>query len=301
MIEMIYICIPAYNRLELTIACVKSIQQQSYSDYEIVICEHSPGYETYNKLKKEFPDIVLLKGDESMWWTAATNLCITYVLKNCSDADYVLTINNDTELDSDCIRKLIRTSEKYSSSIVGSVNLLIDKKNKIEPSALHKRKVFGVELYSSVNQWEDSINEFSGCISVDALSGKGVLMPVTVYKTLGLYNDELLPHYHADTEFTIRAKRGGYNLYLNYDAKTFSHHTETGISARNSSMSISAFIESFSSIKSTRHLTTLKNRTRLLYGSKYPFYLAINLIGIIGGFFRRYLRSKYLNLMKSKH
>ena len=64
---MIFICIPVFERLQLTVNCIKSIKRQTYTDYTIVVCEHSPNDTTYNELKKLFPEVVLLRGDESMW------------------------------------------------------------------------------------------------------------------------------------------------------------------------------------------------------------------------------------------
>ena len=288
---MIYICIPVFNRLDYTIRCIESIHRQFVIDYKIVICEHSPTEENFNELKQGYPEIILLRGDESMWWTGATNRCVEYVISHASNDDFVFTLNNDTELDEDCLKMISMSASEHPDSIIGCVNLLYDQKTRIEPSAQKKRKFLGLDLYGRVNQWGDDLKDFRGIEEVNALSGKGVLIPVSVFKKIGLYNSEMLPHYHADTEFTIRASKAGYKILLNYSAKLYSHHEETGLTARTSENTLKAFLHGFSSIKSTRHYPSLKNRAKLIYGDTYRIYLLINLIGVWGGFIKRYIKS----------
>ncbi len=295
---MIYICIPTFHRLSYTIKCINSIYDQVFKDYKIVICEHSPTEENYNELQENFPEIIFLRGNEEMWWSGAINRCVAHVMSRASDNDYVFTLNNDTELDEDCLKKLTKTAAEHPDSIIGCVNLLYDQKSRIEPSAQKRGKFFGLNLYRSVNCWGDDLKEFRGIIEVNALSGKGVLIPVSIFKTIGLYNAEMLPHYHADTEFTIRASRAGFKVLLNYSAKIYSHHKETGLTARTSGNTLKAFLRGFSSVKSTRHYPTLKNRAKLIHGDKSHIYFLVSLIGVWGGFIRRYtitVVSKLLN------
>lgn len=42
--------------------------------------------------------MVVLNGDEDLWWAGATNLGIKYVLENIKDSDFILTLNNDVEV-----------------------------------------------------------------------------------------------------------------------------------------------------------------------------------------------------------
>lgn len=286
---MIYICIPVLNRLELTVNCINSIKNQTYKNFKIVICEHSNDFRTFTELKNRFPELILLKGDESMWWTAATNTCIKYVLEKSDDQDYVFTLNNDTELEQNCLLTLADYIRDYPDSIFGCVNLLYDEKNKVEPSAQIERNIFGFHFYRNLNNWRDDISNFSGLHEVEALSGKGVLVPVKIYKDIGLYNEQMLPHYHADTEFIIRASNNGYSVYLAYKAKLYSNYQETGHTSRSPMMTYQEFIKSFWDIKSTRHFVTLRNKAKLIYGKKYPVYLLIKLVNIIGGFVKRRL------------
>jgi GT2 family glycosyltransferase len=42
-------------------------------------------------------------------------------------------------------------------------------------------------------------------VYVEAMPGNGVLIHRSVFEEIGLYNEKMLPHYHADSEFVMRA------------------------------------------------------------------------------------------------
>lgn len=289
---MIYICIPVFDRPDRTRACLESIFQQGYRDFRVVMCDHSPSGDIGAGLQQEFNEIVILRGDPSMWWTAATNRCVEYALEQGAPGDYVFTLNNDTVLEKNCLEVLINSVTDDPKLIPGCVNLLrTEGEARIEPSAQLKVSFAGFLRYRNADTMGDPLNGRSDMRPVDTLSGKGVLIPMAVFEQIGLYNEKMLPHYHADTEFSVRAARYGYRLRLHYGARLWSWHEETGINARNSSTGIGPFLKGFGSVKSTRHLPTLINLNRLLHGWKFPFYLALNLAGITAGFLRRYFRS----------
>ncbi|MFN5965715.1 MAG: glycosyltransferase family 2 protein, partial [Pseudanabaena sp.] len=54
----------------------------------------------------------------------------------------------------------------------------------------------------------------SEIIQVDALAGNGVLISRQVFTQIGLYNEKFLPHYHADSEMTMRAHSRGIKVFV---------------------------------------------------------------------------------------
>jgi GT2 family glycosyltransferase len=54
-------------------------------------------------------------------------------------------------------------------------------------------------------------------IKVDALPGNGVLIRRSVFDRIGLYNARFCPHYHADSELIMRARKAGIEAYITPD------------------------------------------------------------------------------------
>ena len=284
----IYICIPIHNRIELTMNCLRSIYRQDYKNFQVIICDDGSIDNSSEIIKNNFKD-----GDGNLWWAGATNACIRYVLKSANNEDYIFTLNNDTELNKDCLKILLNVATLNPKSIIGAINLFYDERSRIEPSAQKENSFLGFKYFTKVNKWGESITSYSGNATVSALSGKGVLLPVRIFKEIGIYNSDLLPHYHADTEFSIRAARNGYKLLLNFDAKVFSHQQESGIGTRTSKPNIKEFFMSFGRINSAHHFKSLKNRSKLIYKKMYLLYLFLNILGIFLGFLKRYSTSKF--------
>ena len=283
----IFICIPVHNRIEYSLKCIESIKAQQYTNYKIIICDDGSSDNTSKIISENHSDVVIIKGAGNLWWTGGTNECVKLALEYADDEDYVYTLNNDTELLSDTLTKLIEISSQNKGSIIGTLNLFYDNPNLIENSAFKRNVLFG---YSRLHKFGQFNNEIDKLRVVDALSGKGVLIPIKTFKEIGLYNSKMLPHYHADFEFTYRAKKTGHPLYLSTSARLLSHQYLSGTGSVTSKVNFKEFILSFNNIKSTHHLPSLINFHKLIYGKTYPFYLFLSLLFIHLGFAKRYFR-----------
>jgi GT2 family glycosyltransferase len=292
MYPCIYICIPVFNRINYTLKCIESIKKQSYSNYRIIICDDGSTDGTYDVIINQFPEIILLKGTGNMWWAGATNMCIQKALTLGHNEDYVFTLNNDTELLEDSLVKAIELAGSLPQAIIGSVNVFQNDPSKIEPSAFKRsNKLFFKMLPVRIHNLGDYIPQNIEFIEVDAFAGKGVLIPLETFRKVGLYNSNLLPHYHADTEFTLRARALGYKLFYCYKSKVLSHHYLTGTGTMNKNLK--EFIRSFSNIKSAIHYKSILNFSKLVYGEKYRPYLYWQLIRIVLGYFKRFFKKSY--------
>jgi GT2 family glycosyltransferase len=63
--------------------------------------------------------------------------------------------------------------------------------------------------HGQLNEQREPAVATSALLRVDALPGNGVLWHRSVLQDIGLFNDRLLPHYHADSELVMRAVASG--------------------------------------------------------------------------------------------
>jgi GT2 family glycosyltransferase len=290
---MIYICIPVFNRVAYTRKCIQSIHKQSFSEYSIIICDDGSTDSTSDLISAEFPDVIVIKGDGNLWWSGATNKCIEYVFNIASAEDFVFTLNNDTELASDTLKILVDFSKSNPESIVACGNYFNNEKNRLEATAFIARGNWPFALYHGLLfPWGQDADQLEQKIyRVSSVSGKGVLIPVYVFKKVGLYNSEKLPHYHGDTEFIRRASDSGYKVFLNLNAIIYTDQNASGIGQVNSRISFMEFIHSFGSLRSENYFKSLYNRSRLIYHKKWFIFLVFNLISIWVRFLIRYFGS----------
>ena len=172
---------------------------------------------TSEMIQKEFPEVVLLNGDGNLWWTGATNLGVKYVLENTVQADYILTLNDDTIIQPNYLETLLECAAKHQRSLIGSIAIKNDDRMTIEDGGVKINWCTAkFKFLVRGKKYKIIVNEEPTVIPVDVLSGRGTLIPLETFHEIGLYDFLRLPHYGADYEFSHRAKKKGYNLFINY-------------------------------------------------------------------------------------
>jgi GT2 family glycosyltransferase len=172
-------------------------------------------------IANEFPDVIVLHGDGNLWWTGAMNEGIRYALSISQDTDHILVLNDDLVVPKDYIASLYRLISKFPNTLIGSVILDISNKDTILTGG------------SKVNWWNAKRHNLDvgknwasfpkGFYNeVSTLTGRGVLIPIRVFRELGLYN-QLHYKQYGDTELPKRAEKAGYRLIVSYDAVVYSH------------------------------------------------------------------------------
>lgn len=288
----VYICIPVYNRLEYTLKCIESIRNQTFQSFRIVICDDGSTDGTFEIISEKFPEVIIVKGTGSLWWAGATNMAVSEAIRTGKASDFVYTLNNDTELLADTLENAVSLASANPGSIIGSVNVFFEDPSKIEPSAFKRtNRLLFRKMPVRIHTLGDPVPQGKEFIDVDAFAGKGVLIPFAAFEKAGLYNSEMLPHYHADTEFTLRAQQYGFRLLYSYRSKVLSHQYLTGSGTMNKSLK--EFIRSFKNIKSAIHYQSVVNFSKLAYGNSYRPYLFWQLARIVLGYIRRFFRKSY--------
>lgn len=284
----IFICIPVFNRLPFTINCINSLLNQTYQNVHIIICDDGSKDGTSQYISSNFPFITLLPGDGNLWWAGGTNKCIEYALSVCSRGDFVYTMNNDSYIYPNVLSDLINEAQRNPKAILGCVNVTNSNLNHIEPSAFKEQNTFLFpRLLRAINKWNEDLDSITfDFVNVDSLSGKGCLIPIDIFKEIGLYNSEKLPHYYADTEFTYRAKKKGFSILLLYNLRIVSFTEESGLGQLNSRPNFRDFVWGFFNIKSSHHLKSVNNFSKLIYGNYYSFYFLYTILGTIFDYFR---------------
>jgi len=123
------------------------------------------------------------------------------------------------------------------------------------------------------------------------LPGRGTLVPVECFRTVGLFDERRLPQYGADYEFSVRASRSGYRLLMQFGSPVYSVVEATGVSARRGRLPWCSFFGMFVSRRSPVCLL-YRWRFALLSAPRgmAPAYLIADTLRVVGGSLRDQLR-----------
>jgi len=283
----IWICIPVFNRIEFTLKCLVSLEAQTYKNFAVVICDHGSTDGTTARINQDFQDVVVLNADSGLWWTGAMNRCVSYVLQHADAEDYLFTLNNDTELPPDYLAQLAANSRKYPDAVLTSVIHDIATGDRV--SIGHRQNWLTAKAIALTFE-KDHLPGDDNVIAVTHASGRGTLFPVRVFRQLGLYDEQHLPHYFADYDFSIKADRAGFPLYVCSNCQVFSYVDATGMTEIRNRFSFKNFINYFTSIKSPANL-----KCRWWYGwnncpkALLPIYMTLDFLRITGSYFKYFL------------
>ncbi len=219
---MIYIVIPVFNRKEYTKACLESLQAQTDQNFKVVIVDDGSTDGTEQMLREEFPEVYVLRGDGNLFWTAGVNMGIRHALK--MGAENIMTMNNDIVVDKGLIENMYRWHKEKPEALLGALELDIETGNPIFGGERLDWKRSKIQVLLEVLPK----SEQHGIHRVTHLPGRGLFIPRVVFEKIGLFDQDRFPHYIADYDYTHTARRAGFELYVNYDAKILTYPDESG-------------------------------------------------------------------------
>jgi len=286
----IWICIPVFNRIALTLKCLSTLNAQTYKDFTVVICDHGSNDGSTERIKLDFPDVIVINADSTLWWTGAINHCVSYVLQHAAASDYLLTLNNDTELPANYLSELAAYSSKYPHAVLSSVvyDIATGKIFKIG-----ERQNWLTARARSVMFEYDHVTGDESIIEVTHASGRGAMFPVAAFRLLGLYDQQHLPHYGADDDFAHKARRAGFPIYVCKNCRVFAYVEANRMTTARNQFSLINFIEYLTSIRSAANF-----KVRWWYGWNncpkmlFPSYIVVDFLRIVASYFKHFLLAK---------
>ena len=292
---MIYVVIPVYNRRELTRICLTRLQAQTEPHCAVIVDDGSTDG-TAEMITRDFPDVVVLTGTGSLWWAGGTNVGIRYVLPRLSPDDFVLTLNDDTEVEPSYLAGLLHAYEANKPALIGSISVDIHNPDRL----LYAGMLLNLTKASFKDQATTRFNHQMAqlpanhlYLSSDCLPGRGLLIPAGAFRKIGLFDDVHFLHHMADIDFSIRARKAGFRLVVATNCVVKEHAEATAL-LLSRHVPLRTFWEALFTIHSPIKLSTRYHFARR-HAPILPLFLAIDLSRIIGGYFFRRLKTALTN------
>lgn len=192
---MISILMPAYNAELYLEDCINSILNQSYSDFELLICDDCSTDNTWKiMLGIRDPRIKLFQNKENLGYLRTSNFLVSH-----ATGQYISFQDADDLAAPDRFIKLIKHLVDNNLDLVGSYCGIFFKKNRI----------LSVLKYSTNH--DEIIKELSEK-SNPPFCGSAVLVKSEVIKRCGLYNDNFDRIGAEDYDWIYRVAIEGFKL-----------------------------------------------------------------------------------------
>lgn len=277
----IHIVIPVFNGWKQTRVCLDALRASEYKNIEIIVVDHGSTDETKIALPAQYPEVVHVLGDTSLWWAGATNLGIRTAISR--GAERIMLLNNDCYVTPKTIGTLVRHSKKTDEAVIASVQKDYDTDENI---CTTYRECFLLGFPSLPSYTVDTNTCDSATLIPSRLisGGRGVIIPVRVFKRIGGFDEVDLPHYYADHDFYLRCRKQGVPLYVALDSIVYIDNSRTSIAIQSCEMTFAEFYQTLLSRRSHRNLRDLT----VLFRKHYPIR-GLHHIGVVLNITRYFL------------
>ena len=208
--------IPTRNRKDKLFRFLEKFSCQTYPYLQTIIVDSNSTDGTREELVQRFPEVTLICVSDREYWTGATNAGVRTALRD--GCEYILTINDDSVVEQNHVERMLEIAQRHQALILGNCINYLNNPNLIW--SLGTSNQWGTANFLSLNYHDTDLEALSRdvrnseIIQVDALAGNGVLISRQVFTQIGLYNEKFLPHYHADSEMTMRAHSRGIKVFV---------------------------------------------------------------------------------------
>jgi len=101
------IIIPHYNNFPILDQCLKSLENITYSNLEIIVIDNNSYDDSFQKIKNNYKNLILKKSSKNLGYTGGCNLGAS-----CATGDYLLFLNNDTVQDPHFLNYMVDSLDK---------------------------------------------------------------------------------------------------------------------------------------------------------------------------------------------
>ncbi len=112
-----------WNGVSDTLACVESVLAQDYPAVRILLVDNGSAGDDAGILERRFgrePGVSLVRHAANLGFTHGNNRILDALLKSEDCPPYVFLLNNDTEIEPDCITRLVACAEETGAGMVGA-------------------------------------------------------------------------------------------------------------------------------------------------------------------------------------
>lgn len=215
----VVIIILNWNGCEVTIDCLKSLFKIDYPNFKILIVDNGSIDNSVQKIEKfvcDLPNISILPLGKNYGFTGGNNKGIAHILLSESPT-YFLLLNNDTEVDSTFLSKMVSLAESNNkiAAVVPKI-YYFDHPNTLWYAGGYINRLSCMGEHFGKNKLDSA--KFSQVKSVTFMNGCAILIKSDIVRKIGLFDDDLFANCE-DADLSLRILQAGFNIMYEPNAK----------------------------------------------------------------------------------
>ena len=213
---LVSIIILNYNAGQILLDCFESVIKTNYDNFEIIIVDNASEDKSYRKCKEKFERTRIIENGKNLGYCEGNNIGIRE-----AKGDYIVILNPDTIVESNCIEELISAYSKFGEGLYQPKILSLNEKQVLQSTG-NMIHVFGFGFAKDKGRKDEEVGE--EIKKIGYASGTCLFTSKSVLEKVGLL-DSFLFLYHDDLDLGWRASQIGINSY--YVPKSKIYHVES--------------------------------------------------------------------------
>ena len=238
--EKVFIIVLNYNGGQAIKECLESVMllDKRGIDLNVVVVDNGSTDKSVERVK-EFTSsrVKLIENKKNLGFAGGNNVGLRWALKN--GADWVMLLNNDTELAKKCLVRLIELGRKKRKAFILGPKIYFASGYEFHCERYTKEERGKVIWYAGGRiDWGNMIASHQGVDEIDRgqhdqiretefISGCAMMIKRKVLENIGLL-DEKYFLYYEDADFCQRAKQAGFKMIFVPAAKVWHKNLGTG-------------------------------------------------------------------------
>jgi GT2 family glycosyltransferase len=196
----VFIIVLNYNGGELLKNCLQSLSRVDYGNFSTVVVDNASTDDSFEMAKNNFPSVAAIPNEKNLGFAGGNNVGIKYALEN--GADFVLLLNQDTEVEPDFLKKLVEAARENSRAGVMSPLIFWKRTSEVWFSG-------GRINWFNMKSYHDREAKKGKPYESGFITGCSMFIKKEVLEKIGLLDDKFFL-YWEDADFSYRAKRAGF-------------------------------------------------------------------------------------------
>lgn len=219
-----------YNQSGVTLEMLDSLQKVTYPNFEVIIIDNASPNDNPDIIPEKYPDVKLIKSRENLGFAGGNNLGI-----EDSAGEYILLLNNDTEVDPGFLEPLV---EKFRNNPeIGVISPKIYFHH--TPGMLQFTGISKINKYTTRSHGWGHGKRDTGQFDKDSETyfthGAAMMLPRAVIKKVGMMAPVFFLYYE-EMDWVQRIRNAGYQAWYVHNSKIY--HKESISTGKQSPLKI---------------------------------------------------------------
>jgi GT2 family glycosyltransferase len=204
---LLFVIILNHHHYEDTLDCLASLYRNDYENIKTVLLDTVSARDMTEFIHRQYPQVQIIPLPDNLGYAGNNNIGIKLAL--AQGADWVLILNDDTELDAKCLSFLMETAALDPN--IGIVGPMVYHFN--EPDVIQSAGGILDKHWNGIHlgQNETDQGQFPSAHAVNWISGCAILVRRALIEQVGMLDPDYFL-YWEEIDWCVRARRAGWKI-----------------------------------------------------------------------------------------